>query len=218
MWQRWARWVNRRLDARRYPELPTDDSVALDQRRHAITLLIPLARTVLGVLAVLPANIGAARLWLFAASVALWLTGRFHIAIRPTLLWVAVPVVVVAMANSPTGRTFVIFALLIWLAEDFANWYTDRLVVTNKRVYRLYGVLTTHSPSIALTAVAFIDPKQPLLGRVFGYGTILLDSAAQRDEPLARFDYLPAADRLHRQILELRWAAIPKIPPIPGLN
>jgi hypothetical protein len=119
--------------------------------------------------------------------------------------------------STGSGGALLIIGALLWVAEDLADWYTDRLVVSRKRVYRLYGVFTTHSPSMALTSVTYIDELQPLLGRVFGYGSILLDSVAQRDEPLSRFDYLPQADFVHVKILELRSAAIPSYPQGPGV-
>jgi len=46
----------------------------------------------------------------------------------------------------------------------------------------------------------------------------MLDSAAQRDAPLQRFDFLPDAVNLQQRILELRQAALPKFPTIPGVT
>lgn len=204
------------LPACRYPELPPGDEVALDVRRHPITLATPLARTVLGLL-VLTINAATAQLTLlFAVTVVLWARSRVHAGWRLSLLIAALTSLLLLIVPRGGAGALAVIGLLLWLAEDVADWYVDRMVVTHKRVYRLYGVFTRHSPSIALTSVAFIDPLQSLLGRVFGYGTILLDSAAQRDEPLSRFDHLPEADYVHVRILELRAAAIPKFPHVPG--
>ena len=42
------------------------------------------------------------------------------------------------------------------------------------------------------------------MGRLFGYGTLNLDSAAQRDQPLSTFPFLPDVLEVQRLILELR--------------
>lgn len=200
----------------RYPHLATGDEVALDVRRHPITLAAPALRTLSGVLLLVMGRPNFFVVALFALSVAVWARSRIHANVRRSLVVVAVPLALLLIAPPGAARAILLAALVLWLAEDLADWFTDRLVVTRKRVYRLYGVFTTHSPSIALTSVTYIDPLQPLLGRVFGFGTILLDSAAQRDEPLSRFDHLPEADYVHFKILELRAAAIPKFPHLPG--
>ena len=108
--------------------------------------------------------------------------------------------------------------MIIWLLDDVLDWYSDRLLVTNRRLYRLYGVVVTHRPSMSLTGVAFIDVSISPVGRLFHYGTLMLDSAAQRDAPLQRFDYLPDAVDVQRDILRLRQAALPKFPTIPGVT
>ncbi len=102
--------------------------------------------------------------------------------------------------------------LLLWLAEDVADWVCDRLVVTDKRIYRRYGVVTGHSPSISLMAVAYLDAAVPPLGRLLHYGTLRLDSAAQNDAPLSRFDLVPDVVEVSHEILRLRTKAMPKYP------
>ncbi len=200
----------------RYPHLAPGDEVMLDVRRHPIMLTVPACRTVLGLLALVLDGVNVLLLVLFALSAAAWARSRLNTGLRLSGVTAAVPTLLLLVATGGFTRSLLAVGLLLWLTEDVADWYADRLVVTRKRIYRLYGVFTTHSPSIALTSVTFIDPLQPLLGRLFGYGTILLDSAAQRDEPLSRFDHLPAADFVHVKILELRASALPASPQASG--
>ena len=205
------------LPPARYPELVQGDEVALDVRRHPITLALPVARTMLASLVILLDSAPAGLLVLFAVTVGWWARARLHAGWRRASVAAAVTtLLLVGMPGS--GQVLLAVGLLLWLAEDLADWYTDRLVVSRSRIYRLYGVFTTHSPSMALTAVTYIDALQPLLGRVFGYGTILLDSVAQRDEPLSRFDHLPQADFVHVKILELRSSAVQRYPQAPGTS
>lgn len=199
----------------RYPSLAQGDAVVLDVRRHPITLFSPGVRSV-AALTVLWTDI--ATLWvllLFGLSVAAWSRARFSTGMKRSLLVAALLSLPLLIAGG--GWAVVVTVVLaLWLLEDVADWYTDRLVVSRKRIYRLYGVLTKHSPSMALTAVTFIDAEETPLGRFLGYGTVKLDSVAQRDEPLSRFERLPSPQFVHVKILELRTAAMPHYP-TPGL-
>ena len=60
------------------------------------------------------------------------------------------------------------------------------------------------------------DAAVPPLGCVLRYGTLRLDSVAQRDAPLSRFDLIPDVVRVSHEILRLRTAAMPKFPQPPG--
>jgi hypothetical protein len=195
----------------RYPHITTGDEVVVDVRRHPITLVVPVLRTALGLLVLSTGGSSLQFVVLFALSVAGWARARLQTGLRMSLVTAAVPTLLLLIS---AGGVAVLagIGLLAWVLEDVADWYTDRLVVTRRRIYRLYGVFTQHSPSMALPSVAFIDALETPLGRLLGYGTILLDSVAQRDVPLSRFDRLPDASHVHVRILELRSAAMPRFP------
>lgn len=188
----------------RYPQLAAGDKVVLDVRRHPITLGFPALRTVIALLVLLTDVATLPLLVSFALTAAVWAHRRLHSGVRMTLVIAGVPTVLLLIASGGGAAWVLALGLVLWLLEDVADWYTDRLVVTRKRIYRLYGVFTTHSPSMALTSVTFIDALESPVGRILDYGTILLDSVAQRDEPLSRFDHLPGAQYVHVKILELR--------------
>lgn len=190
--------------------VPPTESVELDVRRHPFVLAWPAARTASGLL-VLLAGPGLPAVLAFLVVTALWSHARLGGGLRRAAVVAAAGLLVLLVA--PTPLTLLVLGL--WLAEDVADWRCDRLVVTNRRIYRRYGVLTAHSPSIALTAVAFIDASVPPLGRLLHYGTLQLDSVAQRDAPLARLDLLPDVTAVSHDILRLRAAALPKFPPLP---
>ena len=199
----------------RYPTLALGDTVVLDVRRHPITLFSPGLRVIAG-LTVLWTDVATPwMLLLFVLSVVTWSRARFPSALKRSLL-LAVLLTLPLLIASGIGAVVVTVVLALWFLEDVADWYTDRLVVSRKRIYRLYGVLTKHSPSMALTAITFIDVEETPLGRFLRYGTVKLDSVAQRDEPLSRFERLPEAQFVHVKILELRTAAMPQYP-TPGI-
>jgi hypothetical protein len=103
--------------------------------------------------------------------------------------------------------------LLLWLLEDVLDWHSDRLVVTDKRIYRRHGVITRHSPSISLTAIAYIDAAVPPLGQLLHYG----HAAAGLGGATGRPAVAPRPDPRRRAGVPrdpaLRAAAMPKGPP-----
>jgi membrane protein YdbS with pleckstrin-like domain len=65
-----------------------------------------------------------------------------------------------------------------------AAWVTVRerrecFVVTNMRVFRLHGVLSTHRATMPLSRILDITVAKPLHGRVLGFGHFVFESAAQ---------------------------------------
>jgi uncharacterized membrane protein YdbT with pleckstrin-like domain len=63
-----------------------------------------------------------------------------------------------------------------WRALD---WYVDRFVVTNMRVFRVRGVLSQSLATMPLGRILDITVEKPLVGRVLGYGHFVFESAAQ---------------------------------------
>ena len=202
-------------DARnREKYVPASQTVVIDARRHPFLLATPVLRTLVG-LAVLATGGRLGPLLLFALVVAVWARIRMETGLKRTAAVAVGSAVGLLVLDALTSPLLAPLLLLGWLAEDVADWFTDRLVVTDKRIYRRHGVVTRHSPSISLTAVAYIDAAVPPFGRLFHYGTLRLDSVAQRDAPLARFDLIPDVVPVSHEILRLRSKALPKFPQQP---
>lgn len=212
MRRRTRTWVDER--GRSTSFVPPTERVVLDARRHPVMLVLPALRTLAGLLVLLPTG-SVVPLLALGAATALWARGRLRAGLRRAAgLGAGVAVALLAL-EGVLGAALCVLALVAWLLEDVADWWTDRLVVSERRIYRRYGVVTRHSPSIALTAIAFLDASVPPLGRALHYGTLRLDSLAQRDAPLSRFDLLPDVVALSHEILRLRAAAMPKFPQQP---
>ncbi len=190
------------------------ETVRIDARRHAFVLAVPALRTLAGTVA-LAAGPRLSHLLVFGLLTAVWAGWRFRAGLRTTGLTALVTTAALTVLDALWGPSVGLVLLLLWILDDIADWYCDRLVVTDKRIYRRYGVLTQHSPSISLTAIAYLDASVPPLGRLFGYGTLSLDSVAQRDAPLSRFDHVPGVVAVSHEILELRSRAMPKFPQQP---
>jgi uncharacterized membrane protein YdbT with pleckstrin-like domain len=79
-----------------------------------------------------------------------------------------------------------------------AAWVTIRerrecFVVTNMRVFRLHGVLSTHRATMPLSRILDITVDKPVVGRIFGYGHLTFESAAQA-QGLRQIRYVARAD------------------------
>ena len=191
--------------------VPPTETVQIDLRRHPFVMVPALLRTVTGLVVV----VGGPRFWplvVLAAAIALWALARLRTGLRRTAMIAAGTTVGTAVLLLVAGPVLCVLALLTWLLEDVADWWSDRLVISDKRIYRRYGVITGHSPSISLMGVVYIDASVPPLGRLLHYGTLQLDSAAQEDAPLSRLELVPDVVAVSHEILRLRSAAMPRFP------
>jgi membrane protein YdbS with pleckstrin-like domain len=73
----------------------------------------------------------------------------------------------------------VAFVLLLHALWGALREHRDRFVITNMRVFRVHGVLTSNLATMPLHRILDIAVKKPLIGRVLGYGHFVFESAAQ---------------------------------------
>jgi uncharacterized membrane protein YdbT with pleckstrin-like domain len=57
--------------------------------------------------------------------------------------------------------------------------YRDRFVITNQRVFRVNGVLSTARASVPLLRILDITVRKSVIGRWLNYGDFIFESAAQ---------------------------------------
>ncbi len=72
--------------------------------------------------------------------------------------------------------------------------------MTDKRLLLRSGLWTRRIDMMPVSKVTDMSYERPFTGRVFGYGTFILESAGQ-DQALSRISYLPDSDRLYRETL-----------------
>lgn len=89
---------------------------------------------------------------------------------------------VLIFAASGNGGPF--FFLLIVALSTHAAWkalveFMDVFVVTNMRVFRITGVVSSKHATTPLARILDITVDQPFLGLVLGYGNFTFESAAQ---------------------------------------
>src|SRR5215468_9804953 len=111
----------------------------------------------------------------------------------------------VVFRDHPVGGPFAIFILIfsvLWFLWFVLDWYFEELVVTNRRVLLVTGVLNLKVVGMPLIKVTDLTFEQPLQGRWLGYGTFIIESAGQ-DQALSRIAYVPRPLHRYRQISAL---------------
>lgn len=93
-------------------------------------------------------------------------------------------------------------AVVVWFGWRLLEWWENRFIVTDKRILLLSGFLTHRIGMMPLRKVTDMTYERPLIGRLFGFGTFVMESAGQ-DQALHRVDYLPHPDMLYREVSTL---------------
>jgi uncharacterized membrane protein YdbT with pleckstrin-like domain len=81
-------------------------------------------------------------------------------------------------------------------------WWIERIVITDKRVMLAQGIITHNVGMMPLGKVTDLTFRRSLSGRMFGYGTIVVESAGQI-QALNRIDYLPRPEEIYEALSEL---------------
>jgi uncharacterized membrane protein YdbT with pleckstrin-like domain len=81
-------------------------------------------------------------------------------------------------------------------------WWVERIVVTDQRMMMTTGIVTTKVLMMPISKVTDLTYERPLMGRLLGYGTMIVESAGQI-QALNRLTYLPKAEQVYDAISEL---------------
>jgi membrane protein YdbS with pleckstrin-like domain len=96
----------------------------------------------------------------------------------------AISIVIFVNAFAFQGAVYWILFLLGMLLGLQALWrilyeYRDRFVITNQRVFRVHGILSTARASVPLLRILDITIRKSVIGRWLNYGDFIFESAAQ---------------------------------------
>jgi len=107
---------------------------------------------------------------------------KLHWLIYIHAIWPAIACLVLAVAAIAAA----LFALLaLWEAlRKFIRRATTELAVTDHRVIYKSGLLSRHTIEMNRDKVESVDVDQSLLGRIFGYGTVVVRGTGGSLEPL----------------------------------
>jgi len=122
----------------------------------------------------------------------------------------------VSPGNGSTGpdRLFGAIAIFVVLRLGWKvwQWWEDRVFVTDQRIFEVSGVLTRKVASMPLMRVTDMTYQRSLLGRMLGYGDIIVESAGH-EQSLKSIERLPRPDDFYRTITSLVIAKMPSIAP-----
>jgi uncharacterized membrane protein YdbT with pleckstrin-like domain len=92
-----------------------------------------------------------------------------------------------------------VFLRFLWAAF---NWAVDYFIVTSHRFILTSGVFNRRVAMMPMAKVTDMTFYRPFLGRVFRYGTFVLESAGQ-DQALSRVDFIPYPEQLYLEVCDL---------------
>lgn len=117
---------------------------------------------------------------------------------------------VVGFMTSPDSGSDIIDLAVGLLAAYFSlrlgwavwQWWVDRIIVTDQRVFEVSGVLTRKVASMPIGGVIDMTYRRTIMGRLLGYGDLVLESAGQ-DQALSSIEKLPKPDDFYRTVTGL---------------
>lgn len=156
--------------------LPTERRV-IRVRRHWAVLMLVLAKTLGALIVTLGISYGLAS---FADDG----DGGGGLQLIQTVLWYAA------------------LATVLYFGYHVLEWWVERIIVTDKRFMLTSGILETKISLMPITKVTDMSYTRPVVGRVFGYGTLRVESAGQKQD-LEKITYLPRPEEVYDAISEL---------------
>ncbi len=98
------------------------------------------------------------------------------------VIFLIIAIIGFASDSAPIGWLFIVLAALKGLSS-FITYSTSEFGVTNKRILAKEGFIRRHSLEILLTKAEGIALNQGILGRIFGYGTIVVTGSGGTKTP-----------------------------------
>jgi uncharacterized membrane protein YdbT with pleckstrin-like domain len=115
----------------------------------------------------------------------------------PMLEVVLAAALLVTLVATPIGGEQVLLAIVLVLLShafwQFLTQHRDRFVVTNMRVMRIRGVFSQTVATTPIARILDITLQKPIVGRIFGYGHFVFESAAQ-DQGFREIKYVSRPD------------------------
>lgn len=113
--------------------------------------------------------------------------GKLHWVV---FLWPAIWLIVAMMfshGNSAVSGLFFLIAVVTGIGS-FINYTTSEFGITNKRVIVKVGFIRRYSIEILLNKVEGIQVNQNILGRILGFGSIMVSGTGGTRDPFHNID------------------------------
>jgi uncharacterized membrane protein YdbT with pleckstrin-like domain len=110
--------------------------------------------------------------------------------------------VLTAVVDQSTVLTVVWLAWLVVLSRltfKVFEWSDEFFAVTGVRVMLVHGLVTRRVDMMPLKKITDLTVDRSIMGRMLGYGTIVLESAGQ-DQALSKVEYCPEPEAIYLEI------------------
>lgn len=94
---------------------------------------------------------------------------------------------------------FVALVLIGNFLYRLGEWNEDRFIVTDRRIMMVTGLITRQVAMMPLLRVTDMSYQRSLPGRLFGWGTFVIESAGQ-EQALRTINRLPSPDELYETV------------------
>ena len=100
-----------------------------------------------------------------------------------------IPIVLLAISvclfiyTVPVAAETVLAVAVLWFLVKYVDYASSEFAVTNKRVIIKVGVLRRRTVEMLNTKVEAVSVNQGLLGRILGYGNIVVTGTGGTNEP-----------------------------------
>jgi uncharacterized membrane protein YdbT with pleckstrin-like domain len=100
-----------------------------------------------------------------------------------------IPIVLLAISvclfiyTVPVAAESVLAVAVLWFLVKYVDYASSEFAVTNKRVIIKVGVLRRRTVEMLNTKVEAVSVNQGLLGRILGYGNIVVTGTGGTNEP-----------------------------------
>jgi membrane protein YdbS with pleckstrin-like domain len=92
--------------------------------------------------------------------------------------------------------------VVVRFAYKALQWWVEKLLVSDRRVMIVSGVLTHKVTMMPISKVTDLTYERTAVGRVLGYGGLVVESAGQV-QGIDRIDFLPEPERVYDAVSRL---------------
>lgn len=114
-----------------------------------------------------------------------------------------------ALTTGGTGRSgfrlviwLLFFVLVAWAGSRIIDWRLTYFIITENRLLLVTGVVSKSIGMMPLAKVTDMRLERSPLGRVFGYGKFVIESAGQ-EQALRDVPFVPYPQQLYQEILAM---------------
>jgi hypothetical protein len=119
------------------------------------------------------------------------------------LLAVLLDIALPRRAAGARDVVWLVWSAAVWfLGWEIVNWWSDRFVVTDKRLMLVHGLFRRDVDMMPLGKVTDMRYERTIPGRLLGFGSFVMESAGQ-DQALSRVKFVTGPDELYQRICAL---------------